>query len=73
MPPQRAPLRCSFRSPLTRQQVFGPGTNMSVGYIIAEPPTKKGTDTEAIDTAAPLAASLGLTLDTSWCAPPCPH
>ena len=39
---------------------------MTVGYIIAEPPKKNGNATEAIDTAGPLAASLGLTLDTSW-------
>ena len=47
-------------------QVFGPGTPKQVGYIIAEPGTKTGNKTEAIDTATPLAASLGLTLDTSW-------
>ena len=39
---------------------------MTVGYIIAEPPKKNGNATEAIDTAGPLAASLGLTIDTSW-------
>lgn len=50
-------------------QVFGPGSQMQVGYIIAEPPTKTGNKTEAVDTATPLAQSLGLTLDTSWCAP----
>ena len=43
---------------------------MTVGYIIAEPPTKKGNKTEAVDTATPLAQSLGLTIDTSWCVPP---
>ena len=47
-------------------QVFGPGTPKQVGYIIAEPGTKTGNKTEAIDTATPLADSLGLTLDTSW-------
>ena len=52
--------------------MFGPGTNMSVGYIIAEPPTKKGEKLEAVDTAAPLAAALGLTIDTSWCVPSFP-
>ncbi|KIP03789.1 hypothetical protein PHLGIDRAFT_76998 [Phlebiopsis gigantea 11061_1 CR5-6] len=45
--------------------VFGPGSQMQVGYIIAEPPTKTGNKTEAVDTATPLAQSLGLTLDTS--------
>ena len=31
-----------------------------------------GNDTEAVDTAAPLAASLGLAVDTSWCVPRLP-
>lgn len=44
---------------------------MKVGYIIAEPAEKNGNGTEAIDTAKPLAASLGLTIDTSWYARPC--
>lgn len=47
-------------------QVFGFGTNRTVGYIIAEPPEKSGEGTEAIDTVTPLANALGLTIDTSW-------
>ncbi|KIP03781.1 hypothetical protein PHLGIDRAFT_15638 [Phlebiopsis gigantea 11061_1 CR5-6] len=46
-------------------RVFGPGGPMAVEYIIAEPPTADGNKTEALDTAAPLAAALGLTIDTS--------
>ncbi|EKM59642.1 uncharacterized protein PHACADRAFT_250272 [Phanerochaete carnosa HHB-10118-sp] len=45
--------------------VFGPGTNRTVGYIIAEPPKKKENDSESVDTVAPLAASLGIPIDTS--------
>lgn len=45
--------------------VFGPGMNLMVGYIIAEPPKKDGSATEAVDTVIPLAQSLGIPIDTS--------
>lgn len=48
------------------EQVFGQGTNRTIGYIIAEPAMKDGTGTEAIDTVTPLANALGLEIDTSW-------
>lgn len=49
-----------------RAQVFGPSTNMAVGFIIAEPPTKKSNDSEAVDTVTPLAVALGIPVNTSW-------
>ena len=41
---------------------------MQVEYIIAEPPSVNGNETEAIETVAPLATSLGIMIDTPWCA-----
>ncbi|KAI5117010.1 hypothetical protein M0805_004395 [Coniferiporia weirii] len=45
--------------------VFGAQSNRTIGYIIADAPKKNGKGTEMVDTVTPLAASLGLTIDTS--------
>lgn len=47
-------------------QVFGLFSTRRVGYILAEPPAKGASTSEAVDTVAPLAAELGLSIDTSW-------
>ncbi|THH09243.1 hypothetical protein EW145_g2163 [Phellinidium pouzarii] len=48
------------------KNVFAPPSNLTIGYILAEPAKKNGNGTEAIDTITPLAQELGLTVDTSW-------
>lgn len=45
--------------------VFGPSSGFNIGYILAETPQSNGDRTRPVDTVTPLAAELGLTVDTS--------
>lgn len=48
-------------------QVFSATSGFNIGYILAQTPKASGARERPLQTVTPLAQSLGLTVDISWC------